>query len=68
MQSHTELRHGLDHSIGIPKFCVCESNRFGNVEMASLQHYKTCCVTIHWMEVGLRLPTTLNLLQSFRRC
>jgi hypothetical protein len=25
-------------------------------------------VTIHWMEVGLKLPTTLNLLQSFRRC
>jgi len=35
MQSHTELRHGLDHSMGIPKFCVCESNRSGNVEMAS---------------------------------
>ncbi len=33
-----------------------------------LQHYNTCCVTIHWMEVGLKLPTTLNLLQSFRRC
>jgi len=35
MQSHTELRHGLDHSMGILKFCVCESNRFGNVEMTS---------------------------------
>jgi hypothetical protein len=35
MQSHTELRHGLDHSMGIPKFCVCESNKFRNVETTS---------------------------------
>jgi hypothetical protein len=33
-----------------------------------LHHYKTCCAIIHWMEMGLRLPTTLNLLQSFKRC
>ncbi len=35
MQLHIELRHGLDHSMGIPKFCVCESNKFGNVETTS---------------------------------
>jgi len=35
MQSHIELRHGLDHSMGIPKLCVCESNRFRNVETTS---------------------------------
>ncbi len=35
MQSHTKLKHGLDHSMGIPKFYVCESNKFGNVEMTS---------------------------------
>ncbi len=35
MQSHTELKRGLDHSMGIPKFYVCESNKFGNVETTS---------------------------------
>jgi hypothetical protein len=35
MQSHTEFKHGLDHSTRIPKFCVCESNRSGNVEITS---------------------------------
>ncbi len=35
MQLHTELKHGLDHSMGIPKFCVSESNKFGNVETTS---------------------------------
>ncbi len=34
-QSHTQFKYGLDHSMGIPKFCVCESNRFGNVETTS---------------------------------
>ncbi len=35
MQSHIEFRHRLDHSMGIPKFSVCESNRFGNIETTS---------------------------------
>jgi len=35
MQSHIELRHGLDHSMGILKLCVCESNESRNVEMTS---------------------------------
>jgi hypothetical protein len=40
MQSHIKLKHGLDHSMGIPKFCVRESNNYGNVKTttsASLQ-------------------------------
>jgi hypothetical protein len=35
MQSHTELRHGWDHSMGIPNFCVCEVNMSRYVETIS---------------------------------
>jgi len=35
MQSHVEPGHGLDHSMGIPKFCVCESNMSKSVETTS---------------------------------
>jgi hypothetical protein len=38
------------------------------MNQTSLQHYKTCGVTIHWMEVGLRLLVALNLLQYFKKC
>jgi hypothetical protein len=43
MQSHTELKHGLDHSMGIPKFYVCVSNKSGNVETTSSTTLQDLC-------------------------
>jgi hypothetical protein len=69
MQSHIELGHGLDHSMGIPKFFVCELNKSRNVETTSFATLQDLLCDNTLDGGGFKtFHATLNLLQSFKRC